>query len=450
MSKLANKIKLNKNIKSTHKYGKLAILLTIAVLNTACLIEDVVQQAQVDAGSTFSTTVTVSSAGAEANPHPGAMAMMVPNDWSYTSGSFTTTDDIGSGEMIVDPDNGSVWLGGGDITTYFTTPDNMMWVFLVSDQGSATDAGVEHVATLNFDVGSTSGIYSLGYVATLNTADMIDYINADDVDDAYAGVDTSFNHPVEVVTTSADVLINEFDTNTSSSEYIELFNTTAADIDLAASAYSLVFYNGNGDSEYQATALTGTIPANGFFVLAESAASDLYGYTPDQNASWTSFQNGTDAVALVANGTQVDAIIYGSSADTGLETLLGLSGILISNGTSGSSSRVTDGQGGASYANDDWHIAASRTPGSTNEVAPPSYTAYTIVEIQTPVSDSDDASQHEGEFVETSGVITAATSYSFYMQDGTADYSGIYVYNSPGTAILGDNVTVTGTVFEQY
>ena len=249
---------------------------------------------------------------------------------------------------------------------------------------------------------------------------------------------------------NAQVLINEFDTNTSSSEYLELFNTTVADIDLAASGYSLVFYNGSDDSEYQTTALTGTIPANGFFVLAESAASDLGGYTPDQNASWTSFQNGVDAVALVSNGTQVDAIIYGSSADTGLETLLGLSGILISNGSSGSSSRVTDGQGGASYANDDWHITASRTPGSTNEVAPPSYTAYTIVEIQTPISDSDDASQHEDELVETSGVITAATSYSFYMQDGTADYSGIYVYNSPGTAVVGDNVTVTGTVSEYY
>ena len=249
---------------------------------------------------------------------------------------------------------------------------------------------------------------------------------------------------------NAQVLINEFDTNTSSSEYLELFNTTVADIDLAASGYSLVFYNGSDDSEYQTTALTGTIPANGFFVLAESAASDLGGYTPDQNASWTSFQNGVDAVALVSNGTQVDAIIYGSSADTGLETLLGLSGTLISNGSSGSSSRVTDGQGGASYANDDWHITASRTPGSTNEVAPPSYTAYTIVEIQTPISDSDDASQHEDELVETSGVITAATSYSFYMQDGTADYSGIYVYNSPGTAVVGDNVTVTGTVSEYY
>ena len=204
MSTLANKIKLNKMKKSTHKYGKLAILLAIAVINTGCLIEDVVQPTQVDAGSTFSTTVTVSSAGAEANPHPGAMAMMVPNDWSYTSGSFTTTDDIGSGEMIVDPDNGSVWLTGAyagaiDIYTFFTTPDNMQWVFLLSDTGSLTEAGVLHEVTLNFGVGNTNGTYPIGYVVTVNTGDMLDYINTDDEDNELVGVDTSFNHMVEVV-----------------------------------------------------------------------------------------------------------------------------------------------------------------------------------------------------------------------------------------------------------
>ncbi|SVD05246.1 uncharacterized protein METZ01_LOCUS358100, partial [marine metagenome] len=131
MSTLANKIKLNKMKKSTYKYGQLAIFLTLVVINTGCLIEDVVQPAHVGAGSTFTTTVTVSRAGDDSSPHHGAMAVMVPNDWTYTSGSYTTTDDVVSGEMIVDPDNGSVWLSGEDITTYFTTPDDMLWVFLV-------------------------------------------------------------------------------------------------------------------------------------------------------------------------------------------------------------------------------------------------------------------------------------------------------------------------------
>ncbi len=254
---------------------------------------------------------------------------------------------------------------------------------------------------------------------------------------------------IETPVAASDVLINEFDTNTSSLEYIELYNTTDLAIDLATAGYSLVFYNGNGDAEYQTTTLTGSIPANGFFVLAEAGVTDIGGYTPDQNATWTSFQNGVDAVALLKDTNQEDAIIYGSEADTGLETLLGLPGILIANGSSGSSSRVTDGQGGAGYANDDWHITLARTPGATNVAPPPSFTEYTILEIQTPDAGGD-VSQYEGELVETSGIITAMTSYSFYMQDGTADYSGIYVYVSGDVSAyaVGDSVTVQGTVSE--
>jgi len=184
---------------------KMAILFLISLVSTACLIEDVEQPTQVNAGGTFTTIVTVSNFQAEGtNAHHGAMAVMVPDDWSYTSGSFTTTDDVGSGAMLVDSDNGSVWstsstAGAIDIDTAFTTPNNMQWVFLLSDVGSLTDAGVVHEVTLNFGVGTTNGSYPIGYVATVNSGNMMDYINADDADDTYAGVDTSFNHMVEVV-----------------------------------------------------------------------------------------------------------------------------------------------------------------------------------------------------------------------------------------------------------
>ncbi|NQU27920.1 MAG: lamin tail domain-containing protein, partial [Candidatus Marinimicrobia bacterium] len=267
-----------------------------------------------------------------------------------------------------------------------------------------------------------------------------------------------------------DIVINEFDTNTSSAEYVELYNSTASAIDLSAAGYVLAFVNGYDDKAYQATALTGTIPANGFYVITETGVTTVEGYTADQVATWGSFQNGVDGLALVkgaaaadfpgsavygtelaavSGATQEDAVIYGTAADTGLETEFGLAGILITNGSAGSSSRVTDGQGGAAYANTDWHITATRTPGTTNEVAPPTYNPYTIVEIQTPDTGGD-ASQHADEYVETSGIITALTSYSFYMQDGTADYSGIYIYVSGDVSAyaLGDNVTVQGVVGE--
>ena len=197
--------------KATSKSGQLVALLSLAVIGTACLIEEVEQPAQVDAGGTFTTIVTVSDANAEPNnAHHGAMAVMVPDDWSYTSGSFTTTDDVGSGAMLVDADNGSVWLtnstaGAIDIDTFFTTPDNMHWVFLLSDVGSLHDAGVVHEVTLNFGVGSTNGSYPIGYVVTVNSGNAMDYINGDDLDDGYAMVDTSFNHIVEVVGGTAGI-----------------------------------------------------------------------------------------------------------------------------------------------------------------------------------------------------------------------------------------------------
>ena len=201
---------------ATLKESKMAITLLISLVSTACLIEEVEQPAQVNAGDTFTTIVTVSNFQAEVtNAHHGAMAVMMPDDWTYTSGSYTTTDDVGSGEMLVDPDNGSVWLTGAnagaiDIDTFFTTPDNMQWVCLLSDTGSLTDAGVIHEVTLNFGVGNTNGSYPIGYVVTVNSGNMMDYINDDDADDTYAGVDTSFNHMVEVVGGTAGIGEDKF------------------------------------------------------------------------------------------------------------------------------------------------------------------------------------------------------------------------------------------------
>ncbi|HJN69178.1 MAG: T9SS type A sorting domain-containing protein [Candidatus Marinimicrobia bacterium] len=198
---------------ATLKESKMGVLFLIALVSTACWIAEVEQPAQVNAGETFTTIVTVSNACAESGtPHPGAMAVMVPDDWWYSSGAFTTTDDVGSGEMVVDPDDGSVWSTSAgsavDIDTLFTTPDNMKWVYLLSDTGSFTEAGVVHEVTLNFGVGSANGTYPIGYVATVNSGNMLDYINASDQDDGVycsAGVDTSFNHMVEVVGGTAGI-----------------------------------------------------------------------------------------------------------------------------------------------------------------------------------------------------------------------------------------------------
>jgi hypothetical protein len=233
---------------------------------------------------------------------------------------------------------------------------------------------------------------------------------------------------------AGNILINEFDTNASSYEYIELYNTTESEIDLASANYSLVFYNGNGDIEYQTTELTGTIPAYGFYVLAENGVTDLYGYIPDQNATWTAFQNGTDAIALVSGDDQIDAVIYGSSADTGLESLLNLPDILVPNNSTSSTGRLSDGQGGANYANSDWDILSERTPGATNST---SITLDSPTNIQI---------SHDGTNVNiTWDAVTGAVSYKIMVCD-TPD--GEYILAAEGiTGTTWSNIEASNKKF---
>ena len=282
---------------ATLKESKMAIILLISLVGTACLIEEVEQPAQVNAGDTFTTIVTVSNFQAEVtNAHHGAMAVMVPDDWTYTSGSYITTDDVGSGEMLVDPDNGSVWLTGAnagaiDIDTFFTTPDNMQWVCLLSDTGSLTDAGVVHEVTLNFGVGNTNGNYPIGYVVTVNSGNMMDYINDDDADDTYAGVDTSFNHMVEVVGGTAGIGEDKFPSKYQLSQnYPNPFNPeTTIDFRIDADSHvniSIFDINGNfvqelvnewkGSGSHQAKFSGHSIPSGIYFYkMATKGFTDI-------------------------------------------------------------------------------------------------------------------------------------------------------------------------------
>jgi len=81
-------------------------------------------------------------------------------------------------------------------------------------------------------------------------------------------------------------------------------------------------------------------------------------------------------------------------------------------------------------------------------------TPATISEIQT-TSSPDGASPLDGELVETSGIVTGVVTNtsgavtSFFIQDGTGAYSGIYVFGAPASPLaMGDDVTLVGRVDE--
>ena len=82
-----------------------------------------------------------------------------------------------------------------------------------------------------------------------------------------------------------------------------------------------------------------------------------------------------------------------------------------------------------------------------SEIIPP----FPFEGIITPISEiqgGGEASPFEGEVVNTSGIVTGAFANSFYIQNGSEPWSGIYVYSSAGLPQMGDSVIVVGEVSE--
>lgn len=172
----------------------------IAIFSFAgCLIEDVNQPTQINAGETFTAVITVSDMNAEQNnAHKGALAILVPEDWSFISGTYNTP--MGFGNLELDTSVPPVW---GNIDTVITRPAGMKWINLLSDQGYLHNANVVYEATVNLKVGQTGGDFPIGYLVTVNTIDMLKFLNDQDFDQQLAGTDTSMNHNVKVIGSSA-------------------------------------------------------------------------------------------------------------------------------------------------------------------------------------------------------------------------------------------------------
>lgn len=191
---------------------------------------------------------------------------------------------------------------------------------------------------------------------------------------------------LSVGSAQAVVLINEIDadqTATDSTEFIELYNTNGAPVDLAAGGYVLVLFNGSNDLSYRALDLTGTIPANGFYVIGSATVTNV-----DQAEFTTDgVQNGADAVALYSGTTAasipnntlvgdvtetlVDAVVYGTSDADAVNLIATLTPgqPQVDENSNGaavteSSQRVPDGAGGA--LNTGSFVQAAPTPGTTN------------------------------------------------------------------------------------
>ncbi len=167
---------------------------SISIIIPGCFIAEILQPSSVEAGGIFTATITVTDVNAEhQNPHKGVLAILVPEDWSFIDGTYDTP--MGKGNMVLDTSAHPLW---GDVDTVIQRPAGMKWIFLLSDQGYLHDANLVYEGTVNLRVGQTTGDYAIGYLVTVNTTDILEFLNDQDQDQELAGSDTSMNHIVTV------------------------------------------------------------------------------------------------------------------------------------------------------------------------------------------------------------------------------------------------------------
>jgi hypothetical protein len=267
------------------------------------------------------------------------------------------------------------------------------------------------------------------------------------------------------------VVINEVDcdtTGTDTAEFVELYNNSSEPVTM--DGLVLVFYNGGDDTSYDSIDLTGTIPANGFFVVANPGV-------PNANMTFAAgdMQNGADAIALyagsssefsshlvtVANAaTLLDAVVYDTSDsdDDGLLAALTPGKPQIDEGATTvlreahSISRIPNG--GAAF-DTTAYVTQTPTPGATNILpAGNTYGSWATANANSQAStldfDNDGVKNGVEYFFGASGSSFTPNPHPVngvisYPRDETATAADFKIYTSPDLTIWTD-VTATPDV----
>ena len=278
---------------------------------------------------------------------------------------------------------------------------------------------------------------------------------------------------------SQDMWINEIhydNYGTDEDEFIEIVTSTSMDI----SSASVTLYNGNSGYEYDNVALS---------QFTQGSTQDgytFYYYSFPSNGIQNGNNTGTqpDAISL-ENGDVVQFISYEGTMTVYDGAANGMTSVDIGVSEPGEIGESLQLQGiGTSYDSFSWVGPIPATMGSvnTNQILGNSGTIYgcidpSAVNYNPAATDDDDsciyatemsiydiqytADQGEycyesasvGQYATTTGIVTAVVpgNPTFYIQDFSSDtYAGIYIFDNSFAPVVGDEVTVSGTVNEYY
>jgi len=269
---------------------------------------------------------------------------------------------------------------------------------------------------------------------------------------------------------AADLYFSEYIEGSSNNKALEIYNSSASAINL--SGYKVEMYFNGSNSAGLTVNLTGTIPANGVFVLAHGSANATILATANQTNS-SGWFNGDDAIVLKNGNTVLDSIGQ-VGVDPGAEWGTGFTSTAdntlrrktsITTGDASINSNFDPALEWEGYAQDTFdHLGtyqgSSNGGGNNNGGGTAGQCGETATRIAT-IQGSGTASTLVGNSISIEAIVVADFQNpnqlgGFFIQEEDADTDGnvntsegIYVASTTPVAI-GDRVRVSGTVAETF
>lgn len=169
----------------------LGLFLLLPFTLVACEVIEVEQPSDVTQGEVIEVVVSLGLYSSDENPHRGVLSVLVPDDWSFISGTYS--GDLGSGTIV----ESEAWADSTAIV--LPPPSNMKWIGTTSANALPVPEAPAYVdATLRLEVGERLGTFGLGYffTSTAFDTDDMDFTESGDYDDNTA--DSLMNQPITV------------------------------------------------------------------------------------------------------------------------------------------------------------------------------------------------------------------------------------------------------------
>ncbi len=250
-------------------------------------------------------------------------------------------------------------------------------------------------------------------------------------------------------------------------DFIELQNVGSGAADLTGWSVQYISASPGASTTWQVTPLSGSVAANGHFLVAEAAGNNTSAGalpTPDNSGS-IGLSSTAGTVALVRSATQLTCKTTADcAADGSIVDLVGWGGAAVHEGTAApATTNTTSTQRAASGADTDDNSAdftsAAPTPANSGSAGSGGGDEPGPLRIHDIQGTSWVSPQNGQPVSRVPGVVTALrtrSSKGFWMQDpepdsNSATSEGVFVFTSSAPSVaVGDSVLVSGKVSDYY